>query len=249
MIRLKSAKEIGYIREAGRIAAETLKALSALVEEGITTLELDKFTYNFITKHGGRPSFLNYMGFPNSLCASVNQEVIHGIPGKRKLKNGDIIGLDLGVELKGYYSDISWTYAVGRIDEEVRKLMMVTQECLSMAIEKAQANNRINDIARAVFEHATNNGYGVVRKYCGHGVGFSQHEEPQVPNYVGPGPNPRLKAGMVLALEPMINMGTGDVVLLEDGWTVETADKKVSAHYEHTIAVFPDHTEVLTALD
>ncbi|HEY9593621.1 MAG TPA: type I methionyl aminopeptidase [Spirochaetia bacterium] len=246
MIRLKNEKEIAGIRESGRLLAWTLDELRKIVEPGITTKELDRFARNWIEKHGGRPAFLGYMNYPGSLCVSVNDEVIHGIPGSRKLQSGDIVSLDLGVDLNGYFSDSAITVAVGQVSKEKEKLIRVTKECLDRGVVEAVAGNRISDISRAVYEHATKNGFGVVRDYCGHGTGFAMHEDPQVPNYVGGGANPRLKEGMVLAIEPMVNIGGDDIELLEDGWTVITADGSASAHFEHTVAVLRDRMEILT---
>lgn len=249
MIKLKSQDEIDRIRESCRLLERTHRKLAVMVEEGITTLELDRFARDFIQQNGGKPAFLGYMGYPASLCTSVNDVVIHGIPDNRKLKKGDIISLDLGIDLKGYFSDAARTIAVGQVSREVQNLIDVTRSCLYAGIDQAREGNRIHDISSAVFEHADAYGFGVVRDYCGHGVGFSQHEDPQIPNYVSRGPNPRIKAGMVLAIEPMINMGTWEVTLMEDDWTVKTADGMYSAHWEHTIAVYKDHTEILTELD
>jgi methionyl aminopeptidase len=248
MIRLKSESDIEKIRASCNILSETYSEIVALVEPGISLLEIDAFTRDFIEKRGGKPAFLGYQGYPASICISVNSVVIHGIPDKRKLKDGDIVSLDLGVDLQGYISDAACTVPVGTISANARKLLEVTSECLSLGVEKARAGNRIKDISTAVFDHASSFGFGVVRQFCGHGVGFSLHEDPQIPNYVGPGPNPRLKGGMVLAIEPMINLGGDDVEILEDGWTVETSDHSLSAHFEHTVAIFKDHTEVLTTL-
>lgn len=249
MIKLKNLDEINKIRESCRLLAETYDYLTGLAGVGVTTLELDRAARSFIEKRGGRPAFLHYQGFPASLCASVNQVVIHGIPNKRKMASGDILSMDLGIDLKGYISDAALSIPIGTVSPEARQLLTVTEECLYKGIEACRTGNRIKDISRAVFEHATSYGYGVVRDFCGHGVGFDLHEEPQIPNYVGRGPNPRIKAGMVVAIEPMINIGTDDVVVLDDEWTVETRDGSLSAHFEHTVAVFEDHTEILTKLD
>jgi methionyl aminopeptidase len=248
MIRLKSAHDIDGIRDSCKLLAETYRELVKLVEIGITTEELDEFTRDYIVKRGAKPAFLGYQGYPASLCASVNNVVIHGIPDKTKLRNGDIISLDLGVDLKGYISDAACTVPVGTIAPEAQTLLKVTQECLGLGITQATPGNRVKDISLAVFSHAKKHQFGVVRQFCGHGVGYSLHEDPQIPNYVGGGPNPRLKAGMVLAIEPMINIGDDDVEILDDGWTVTTVDKSLSAHFEHTVALFEDHTEVLTVL-
>lgn len=249
MIRIKNAREIDGIRRSGRLLAGALAALAAETREGATTRDLDAFVRSWLAARGGRPSFLGYLEFPAAVCISVNEEVIHGIPGPRKLREGDIVSLDLGVDLDGYFSDAAVTVAVGRISSERQRLLDTTRRCLERALEVARPGNRISDLSRAVFDLASTSGYGVVREYCGHGVGFSQHEDPQVPNYVGGGPNPRLKEGMVLAVEPMINAGTGDIELRDDGWTVVTADGSDSAHFEHTIAITRDGMEILTRLE
>jgi methionyl aminopeptidase len=249
MIRLKNEKEIAGIRASGRLLARTLDELTKLVAEGVTTGELDAFARSWITGHGGTPSFLGYMNYPASLCISLNSEVIHGIPGPRKLRPGDIVSIDVGVDLNGYFSDAAITLPVGSVSRERQKLMTVTRDCLEKGLAQAVAGNRVSDISRAVFENATRNGCGVVHEYCGHGTGFAMHEDPQIPNYVGAGPNPRLKEGMVLAIEPMVNAGTGDIELLDDGWTVVTADGADSAHFEHTVVVLRDGMEILTRFD
>ncbi len=249
MIRLKNEKEIAGIQESGRLLSRTLQELKHLVTEGVATGELDSFAKSYIEGHGGKPWFLGYMNYPASLCVSINNEVIHGIPGPRRLRAGDIVSLDLGVNLNGYFSDAAVSLPVGAVSRRRETLLRVTRECLELAVEEAIAGNRISDISRAVYDHAVGSSCGVVRDYCGHGVGFAPHEDPQVPNYVGGGPNPRLKEGMVLAIEPMINAGSGDVELLEDGWTVITADGSDSAHFEHTVVVLKDRMEILTRFD
>ena len=249
MIRLKNEREIAGIRESGRLLAGTLEELKKLVAPGISTQEMDSFARSWIERHGGKPAFLGYMNYPASLCVSLNNEVIHGIPGPRKLRQGDIVSIDLGVDLNGYFSDAAVTVSVGATSRKREKLAQITRECLERGLAQALPGNRISDISRAVYEHAARNAFGVVREYCGHGTGFAMHEDPQVPNYVGPGPNPRLKEGMVLAIEPMINAGTGDIELLEDGWTVVTADGDDSAHFEHTVAILRDHMEILTLFE
>jgi methionyl aminopeptidase len=246
MIRLKNPAEIGRIREASNILCEALAGLEAMAENGVSTAELDRFARDFIRARGAEPAFLGYMNYPASLCISINEEVIHGIPGKRRLRTGDIVSLDLGVNLGGYFSDAAVTLAVGPVSPERARLIGVTRECLELGVAAATAGNRISDISAAIYEHARESSMEVVRQYCGHGVGFAQHEEPQIPNYVSSGPNPRLKPGMVLALEPMINLGGWEVEVLEDRWTVVTGDRKDSAHFEHTIAIHKDRTEVLT---
>lgn len=249
MIRLKNPREIEGIRRSGRLLARALAALAAETREGATTRDLDAFVRSYLAARGGRPSFVGYLDYPAAVCISVNEEVIHGIPGSRRLRDGDLVSLDLGVDLDGYFSDATVTVPVGRVPPARLRLVTTTRECLERALAAARPGNRISDISRAVFDHASANGYGVVREYCGHGVGFSQHEDPQVPNYVGGGPNPRLKEGMVLAIEPMINAGTGDIELLDDGWTVVTADGQDSAHFEHTVAITRSGMEILTRLE
>lgn len=249
MIKLKNAKQIDGIRRSCRLLAQVYRDLLPQIEEGMTTGELDRIAKELIQSRGGRPAFLGYDGYPGALCTSVNHQVIHGIPGKYKLKSGDILSLDLGIDLKGYFSDQAITVPVGTISREAEGLLKVTEECLYRGIDAARSGNRIKDISRAVFQHASDHGYGVVREFCGHGVGLAIHEEPQIPNYVGPGPNPRLKPGMVLAIEPMINFGGDDIHILDDGWTVETKDRSLSAHFEHTVAILPDRTEILTLPD
>lgn len=246
MIRLKNSDEIKRIKDSGRILAEMYREIGKLLAPGITTAELDRFARDFVEKRKGKPAFLGYMNYPASLCTSVNEEVIHGIPNKRKLKEGDILSLDFGVNYKGYISDSARTFPIGRISKEAQRLITVTEEALRLAIEAAVNGNRIRDISGAVFEKAGENGYGVVHEFCGHGVGFDVHEPPQIPNYIGRGRNPRIRPGMVLAIEPMINAGTGDIVILDDEWTVVTADGKLSAHAEHTVAIHEDGTEILT---
>jgi methionyl aminopeptidase len=246
MIRLKNQSQLEGIRRSCRLLADVFALLEPLVVPGVSTKELDEAAEKAIRDGGGEPAFLGYMGYPASICASVNEVVIHGIPNGAKLKEGDIISIDMGINLSGFYSDRALTLPVGKIDQNKQRLMDITRECLDIAISRAIPGNRIKDISRAVFEHADSAGYGVVRDFCGHGTGIELHEEPQVPNYVGRGPNPRLKPGMVLALEPMINQGTHEVVILDDEWTVVTADRKPSAHFEHTVAILEDGTEILT---
>jgi methionyl aminopeptidase len=247
VLRLKNRDDMDGIRASCLLLSELFKHIVPFAKTGISTLELDAEARKFIVAHAAKPAFLDYMGYPASLCVSINEEIIHGIPGKRRLREGDIVGIDCGIDLDGYFSDAAITVPIGRIPEEADRLMRVTRECLDRAISAIRAGGRVHDISRAVFSHATANGYGVVRDYCGHGVGFSPHDDPQVPNYVSSGPNPRIVAGMVLAIEPMVNIGTGDIKILDDDWTVVTRDGKLSAHYEHTVAVHEDRIEVLTS--
>lgn len=246
MIQLKTIEDINFIREAGNILYETVCVIKKSFGPGITTLEIDRLAAQEIQRHGAQAAFLGYHGYPASLCISVNEEVIHGIPGKRRLTDGDIVGIDIGVTYKGYVADAALTLPVGKVSPEDEKLLTVTEECLERGIGMARAGNRIGEISEAVYDHARANDFDVVREYCGHGVGFSLHEDPQIFNYPAHGANPKLKAGMVVAIEPMVNAGTWKVRVLQDNWTVVTADKKKSAHFEHTVAVFGDHTEILT---
>lgn len=246
MIRLKNREELEQIRASGALLAETFEVVRPLVIPGVTTSEIDAAAHRHITSAGGTPAFLGYRDFPASVCASLNNVVIHGIPGETVLVEGDILSLDLGVILNGYYSDSAKTFSVGKISKSATRLLEVTEECLARAITMVRPGYRIRDISRAVFEHADSLGYGVVHQYCGHGVGFELHEDPQVPNYLGKGPNPRLKPGMVLAIEPMLNAGTAEVNILADDWTVVTGDDGLSAHFEHTVAVTDSEPEILT---
>ena len=249
MIRLKNERQIDGIRKSCKMLSAMYRELIPLVKAGVETIEIDRWVYNWIKKAGGKSAFLGYGDrknpFKGSICISVNEEVIHGIPSRRKLAEGDLVALDGGIDLGGYISDQTISLEIGKVSPEVHRLSEVTRECLYAGIEAARAGERLLSIARAVHGIAESAGYGTVHQYCGHGVGFDVHEDPQVVN-IPRGPNPRLKGGMVLAIEPMINLGTGDVDVLDDGWTVVTADGKVSAHWEHTIAIFPDHTEILT---
>jgi methionyl aminopeptidase len=246
MIRIKNKKQIEGIRASCQMLSALYDALKPLVQPGATPKDLDRFAYDFIVKNGGKPAFLGYEGYPATLCISVNDVVIHGIPGSRPLEEGDIVGIDSGIDLDGFFSDAAITLPVGKITPEAQKLLNVTKECLDLAIAQIKPHARISDISRAVFSHATKNGFKVVRQYCGHGVGLEIHEDPQIPNYVSAGPNPRIMPGMVLAVEPMINVGTSDVRVLDDDWTVVTMDGSLSAHFEHTVLVTDSGCEVLT---
>jgi methionyl aminopeptidase len=246
MVYLRDANEIQAIREAAQLVGQTLRMLADHVRPGITTAELDRLAETFIRDHGGRPAFKGYRGFPASICPSVNAEVVHGIPGPYALRDGDIIGIDVGVEKAGYHGDAARTFAVGEIAEEARRLLQVTEESLQRAVQQACAGNRIGDISHAVQSHAEQSGFSVVRTLVGHGIGREMHEEPQVPNYGPPARGPRLMAGQVLAIEPMINSGGHEVVVEPDGWTIRTKDGSLSAHFEHTVAVGPDGPEILS---
>ncbi|GMO45667.1 MAG: type I methionyl aminopeptidase [Termitinemataceae bacterium] len=250
MIRYKNQKQIDGIRISCKMLCAMYKELIPMVKPGITTLELDLWAQNWIKKNGGTPAFLGYgpkkNPFPGALCISINDEVIHGIPGKRKIKDGDLVGIDSGIKLDGFISDKSVSIEAGHVSDEAHKLNELTRACLYKGIEAAKSGQRLFCIGRAIETLAKENNYGVVSDFCGHGVGLDVHEDPQVSNTPHGGPNPRMRNGMVLAIEPMINLGSGDVEIMDDGWTVVTADGKLSSHWEHTIAIFDDHTEILT---
>jgi len=246
MIVLKTEQEIGYMRDAGRIVGQTLAVIKKAISPGITTQELDHIAEQFIRRAGGVPAFKGYCGFPASICSSINEQVVHGIPGPRQLKDGDVISIDIGVKLNRYYGDAAITVPVGEVDAEILKLLSVTEQALNKGIEQAIKGNRLSDISHAVQLHAEAYGYGVVRDYVGHGIGQRMHEDPQIPNYGPPGRGPLLKSGMTLAIEPMINYGTPDVEVLADDWTVVTVDRKISAHFEHTVVITEGEPEILT---
>ncbi len=248
MIRLKSAREIELMRDSGKVAAMVLQKLGDLISPGITTAELDKRAEKLIRGAGGEPAFLGYQGFPGSICTSINEEVVHGIPGLRRLKEGDIISIDIGVCLKGYYSDTAVTYPVGGISPLARRLIDVTRKSLEKSIKAMRCGGHLSDISHAVQKYVENNRFSVVYSYAGHGIGTEMHEEPQVPNLGPPGHGPRLQPGMVLAIEPMVNVGGADVEMLDDGWTVVTRDRSLSAHFEHSVALGEDGPVVLTVL-
>ncbi len=239
MIILKTLEEIELISQASQIVAECQQVLIRELKPGMTTLELDKVTEAFIRDHGATPAFKGYRNYPKSLCASINDEVVHGIPSKRMLKEGDIIGLDIGAIVEGFYGDGAVTVSVGEVRPSIGQLIRVTQEALSKGLEQAVVGKRLSDISSAIQAHVEHHGFSVVRDFVGHGIGRQLHEEPQVPNYGKPGQGPRLKPGMALAIEPMVNMGGAGVKVLEDGWTAVTSDGSLSAHFEHTIVIEP----------
>ncbi len=247
MIVLKTPEEIKVMERASRLVAETLQALIREVRPGVTTDDLDHLAEQSIRSGGGVPAFKGYRSYPKTLCVSVNEEVVHGIPSKRTLKEGDIVGMDLGAIIEGFYGDSAVTIAVGEVDPKVAELLRVTQESLYKGIEKAVVGNRLSDISHAVQRHAESAGFSVVTEFVGHGIGRQLHEEPQVPNYGRPGQGPRLQVGMVLAIEPMINMGSAAVKILDDRWTAVTRDGSLSAHFEHTIAIEASGPHILTA--
>ncbi|MCG2711753.1 MAG: type I methionyl aminopeptidase [Candidatus Omnitrophica bacterium] len=242
----KTKSELAKIKKASIIVAKTLKLLKAKIRPGITTKELDTEAEKFIRKSGAVPAFKGYRGYPASICASINEEVVHGIPGGRILRGGDIISVDIGVELDGFFGDAAITYPVGRISKQAEKLIDVTREALYKAINMAKKGNYLSDVSHAVQSHAEKAGFSVVRDFVGHGIGTSLHEEPQIPNFGEPGQGLKLEAGMVLAIEPMVNAGTSKVVVLDDGWTTITRDKKLSAHFEHTVCVTNEQAEIFT---
>ncbi|MGH7837075.1 MAG: type I methionyl aminopeptidase [Candidatus Binataceae bacterium] len=252
MITLKNAEELALMRTASRIVAEVLSQLVAAAKPGVSTLELDRLAEELTRGKGARPAFKGYkphtVEYRHSLCASINEEIVHGIPrAGRKLKSGDIVGLDFGVSYEGFFGDAARTIAIGPVSSEAERLMKVTREALYAGIEQARMGNRISDIARAVQRTAEGAGFSVVTEFAGHGIGRKLHEEPQVPNYFRPGmPNPRLQEGMVLAIEPMVNQGTPHLEILDDGWTAVTADGKLSAHFEHSIAITAAGPEILS---
>lgn len=246
MIIAKSAAEIEVMREAGRITARALDAVSSAVRPGATTADLDAIAEDVIVKAGARPAFKGYHGFPATLCTSVNDQVVHGIPGGRVLKEGEIVSVDCGAIVDGYYGDSARTFPVGQVSAEANRLMDVTRRSLEAGIARCRPGMRLYDVSAAVQDVAEAAGFSVVREYVGHGIGRSMHEDPQVPNYGKAGTGPTLRTGMVLAIEPMINAGAADVRSLDDGWTVVTLDGAMSAHFEHTVAVTEDGPLVLT---
>jgi len=248
MIICKSAAEIEKLRRSGRLVREILEEMRQKVRPGATTLELEEYAEKRIRQIGIKPAFKGYRGYPCCLCASINNEVVHGIPSRRVLANGDIVSLDMGVIVDGYYGDSALTVPVGEISDSLKRLLRVTEESLQLAIEQARAGKRLGDISAAVQRHAEEAGYSVVREFVGHGIGRSLHEEPQIPNFGRPGHGPVLKEGMVLAIEPMVNAGTSDVRVLDDHWTAVTADGGYSAHFEHMVAITRNGPDVLTQL-
>lgn len=246
MITLKSDREIEYMRQAGKVVGETLDILQESIKPGITTGELDRIAEEYIRSRNAIPSFKGYCGFPASICASINNEVVHGIPDERALREGDIISIDCGAILNGYHGDAARTFAVGQISKEAENLIKVTKESFFKGIEKAIVGNRLSDISSAIQQYAEGQGYSVVRDYVGHGIGTEMHEEPEVPNFGRPDRGPKLVEGMVLAIEPMINIGEFHVKVQSNGWTVVTKDGTLSAHYENTVAILNNGPEILT---
>lgn len=246
MIELKSKREIEIIKENGKIVADTLGFLGDKMKPGMKTKELDLLAERFIKRHKAIPAFKGYRGFPSNICVSVNNEIVHGIPGERILKEGDLVSIDLGVLKNGYYADGAFTFSLGQVKVEIKELIQVTQDALDCGIQSAVAGRNLSDISHTIQSHVEKNGYSVVRDLVGHGIGKQMHEEPQVPNFGKPGEGPILKEGMVLAIEPMVNSGSFEIKTLDDEWTIVTADGSLSAHFEHTIAITENGTLILT---
>ena len=249
MIHYKTREEIELIRHSSLLVGKTLAAVAREIKPGITTAAIDKVAETFILDHGGKPAFKGYRGFPGTLCVSVNAQVVHGIPGKYELRDGDVVSVDCGVLMNGYYGDSAFTFPVGNVSADVMKLLRTTKESLYQGIGKAVAGGRIGDISEAVQSHAEKNGFSIVRELVGHGVGKNLHEEPEVPNYGRKGSGPKLAEGLVIAIEPMVNMGKKNVRQERDGWTITTADGLPSAHYEHTIAITSDKADILSSFE
>jgi methionyl aminopeptidase len=248
VIILKSPREIGQLRRSNAIAAETLQKLRGMIVPEVTTLQLDRIAEDFILSKGAIPAFKGYRGFPGTVCASINEEVVHGIPSMRKLREGDIVSLDVGTNLDGYFGDAAITLPVGDVDQAAQKLLEVTEKALYIGVEKAKIGNRLYDISYAIQKWVEGHQCSVVRDFVGHGIGRDLHEEPQIPNFGTPHQGPRLEKGMVFALEPMVNEGTHEVRILSDGWTVVTADGKRSAHFEHSIVITEGGAKILSLL-
>lgn len=246
MITIKSKREIELLKKAGNIVYKTHQYLKPFIKEGITTKELDRLAEDFIRSEGATPSFKGYEGFPSTLCTSINSEVVHGIPSDRVLKNGDIISIDIGACYKGYHGDSAWTYAVGEIDDEKKYLMQHTEKSLFIGLEQIKPGARIGDIGAAIEEYAKEHHLGVVKELCGHGVGTTVHEDPDVPNYGIKNTGPKLREGMVIAVEPMLTSGSPRIYIYDNDWTIDTEDGRPSAHFEHTIAVTADGYQILT---
>ena len=246
MVPLKSEEDLKMLQRAGQILSRVMRGLEKIVNPGISTLQIDRLAEELIVGEGAKPAFKGYQGFPAAICASINEEIVHGIPGKRVLEEGDIISLDLGVNLSGYFSDAAITLAVGKISPEVMKLIQVTREALAEGIKKAIIGNNLSDVSHRIQSFVEGNGFSVVRQFVGHGIGKNLHEEPEIPNFGRPHQGPILKKGMVLAIEPMVNMGSWESEILPNGWTAVTKDRQVSAHFEHTIALTEEGPVILT---
>ena len=248
MIILRSDEEIGEIRNAGRVVALTLEKIKKYAKAGIATKELDRIAYDEILKQSGIAAFKNYRGYPANICTSINEVVVHGIPSDRKIKEGDILSVDVGVKVRNFYADAAITFGIGNISDHAKKLINITEESLYRGIKNARPGKRLSDVSASVQEFVESNGFSVVRAFVGHGIGEKIHEEPEIPNFGFPNKGPRLESGMVLAIEPMVNAGTFEVEILDDGWTAVTKDRELSAHFEHTIAVRKGEPEILTRI-
>lgn len=246
MIQIKSEQEINLIRQAGKKLARILDEIKKQVRPGVTTAQLDKFTEELIIKLGARPAFKGYRGFPANICASINEEIVHGIPGNRVIKDGDIVSIDVGIKLDGYFADAAFTMPLGRVNNNLNKLIDITRKALFAGIKNAKVDNYLSDISCSIQNLVESNGFSVVRDFVGHGIGKMMHEDPEIPNFGRPKTGPKLKAGMVFAIEPMVNMGTWEIELLDNGWTAVTKDRKPSAHFEHTIAITENGPQILT---
>lgn len=249
MIYIKTDEEIELIRTSGKVLGQAHAEVAKIIAPGVTTQKLDQVAEEFIRDHGGVPSFKNYNGFPSTLCISVNEQVVHGFPNDYELKDGDIISVDCGVLLNDFHSDSAYTYEVGEVDQEVKALLKATKESLYMGIAKAVSGNRMGDLSQSIQSYVEDKGYSVVRELVGHGVGRSLHEAPEVPNYGKRGKGVKLKEGMVIAIEPMINLGKKNILQEADGWTIRTSDRKPSAHFEHTVAIRKNKADVLTTFE
>ncbi len=247
MIELKSPEEIEIMRQAGQVVGGLLKRVHDLIKPGLTTKDLDKAAHDYVIECKAKPAFLGYRGFPATICASVNEEIVHGIPSDRKLKDGDIVSVDAGAIVKGFYGDAAFTKVVGQVKPEVTRLLKVTKESLYAGIAASKVGNRLSDVSYAIQQVIDKSKLGIVREFVGHGIGRALHEDPPVPNYGAPGTGPRLREGMVLAIEPMVTIGSPEVEILEDGWTAVTRDRSLSAHFEHSVAITERGPQILTA--
>ena len=248
MVRIRTKREINLIAESCQIVADTVEMLAGYMKSGVSLSELDKLAEDYIRSRGARPAFKGYMGFPSTLCISVDDEIVHGIPSNRLLENGQIVGVDCGAEKNGYFGDHARTFSIGSIDQEKQKLVDITHQSLMLGIKEAKAGNFVSDIGHAIQTHVEQNGFSVVRELVGHGIGTDLHEDPQIPNYGLPKQGYQLKEGMCLAIEPMVNMGTKEIMTDSDGWTVRTKDGKSSAHFEHTIAIQDGEAKILSTI-
>jgi methionyl aminopeptidase len=246
MIPIKSGKDLDMLRKSGKILAKVMRRLEDLIKVNISTGEIDQLAEKLILEEGAASAFKGYKGFPANICTSVNEEIVHGIPDSRRIKEGDILSLDLGINYKGYFSDLAVTLPVGKVDPQIKKLIEVTREALSVGIKQARQDNHLSDISCAIQDYVESNGFSVVKQFVGHGIGQSLHEEPEIPNFGLPHRGAMLKSGMVLAIEPMVNMGTWEAEILDNGWTAVTKDRMPSAHFEHTIAITESGPEILT---